>query len=136
MLFKLLNGVVSPANCARKSAGPLIVLIESSTPPSIYDKVLGRAFFRCVRSQEESHVRDVARKYPRLQTLPGHHFLLELRCIPHFDLPLRPDSPGRKRVDPYPERTKFASQNPGQTGDGSLRHVVHGNACKLEPPNN
>src|SRR5882762_11999882 len=132
MRCKLLKGAASPANCARKIAGPLMVLMVSSTPPSIYDKVLCRAFFRRFRTQEESHILDIARNYPRLQTLPGHDFLLELRRIPHFDLPLRPDGPGRERVDPYPERAKFASQNPRQHGDGSLGHVVHGNACELE----
>src|SRR2546426_7017471 len=32
MLFKLLNGAASPANCARKIPGPLIVLIVPSAP--------------------------------------------------------------------------------------------------------
>src|SRR6266567_8141792 len=32
MLFRLLNGAASPANCARNIAGPLIVLIVSSAP--------------------------------------------------------------------------------------------------------
>src|SRR5882672_2399173 len=94
MLFKLLNGAASPANCARKIPGPLIVLIVPSTPPSIYDEVLRRAFFRPIRSQEKPHVRDVIRKHTRLQTLPGHNFLFELRRIPQFDLPLGPIAPG------------------------------------------
>src|SRR5258707_897783 len=97
MLFKLLNGAASPANCARKIPGPLIVLIVPSTPPSIYDEVLRRAFFRPIRSQEKPHVRDVIRKHTRLQTLPGHNFLFELRRIPQFDLPLGPNSPGGAR---------------------------------------
>src|SRR5882724_4516725 len=136
MLFKLLNGVASSANCARKIAGPFMVCIVLSTPPCIYDEVLCRAFFRRVRSQEESHVRNVAGKNTRLQTLAGHYFLLELRRIPQFDLPLGPDSPGRKRVDPYAERPKFSREHSGQPGDRSLGHVVYREARVLEPPNN
>src|SRR5437867_2702272 len=33
ILLKLLNGAASPANCAKKIAGPLIVVIAPSTPP-------------------------------------------------------------------------------------------------------
>src|ERR1700694_3393036 len=136
MLFKLLKGAASPANCARKIPGPLIVLIAPSTPPSIHDEVLRRAFFRPIRSQEQRHVRDVTRKHTRLQTLPGHNFLLELRRIPQFDLPLGPDRPGRNRVDPYAEGAKFTSQNSRQPGDRRLDHVVYREASVLEPPNN
>src|SRR5882724_6699093 len=136
MLFKLLYGAASPANCARKIAGPFMVLIVPSTPPCIYDEVLCRAFFRRVRGQEESHVRDVAGKNTRLQTLAGHYFLLELRRIPQLDLPLGPYSPGRKRVDPYAERPKFSREHSGQPCDRSLGHVVYREARVLEPPNN
>src|SRR5258708_25712409 len=111
MLFKLLNGAASPANCAKKTPGPLIVLIAPSTPPSIYDEVLRRAFFRRVRSQEQRHVRDVIGKHTSLQTLPRHNFLLHFMRIPQFDLPLRPDGPGRNAVHPYAARPKFTSQN-------------------------
>src|SRR5437879_13434965 len=45
MLFKVLNGAASPANCAKNIAGPLIVLIVSSTPPCLHDKLLRRALF-------------------------------------------------------------------------------------------
>src|SRR5882672_516928 len=136
MLFKLLNGAASPANCARKIAGPLMVLIVPSTPPCIHDEVLCRAFFRRVRSQEKSHVRNVAGKHTGLQTLAGHHFLLELWRMPQFDLPLGPDGPRRKRVDPYAEGAKFSRQHPCQSGDGSLGHVVYREGRMLEPPNN
>src|SRR5258708_4312226 len=102
MLFKLLNGAASPANCARKIPGPLMVLIVSSTPPSIYDELLRRAFFRRIRSQEQRHVRDVIGKHTPLQTLTRHNFLLHFRRIPQFDLPLGPHSPGRNGVHPYP----------------------------------
>ena len=61
MLFKLLNGAASPANCARKIPGPLMVLIVSSTPPSIHDEVLRRAFFRRVRSQEQDGADNLVR---------------------------------------------------------------------------
>src|ERR1700687_5181600 len=135
MLFKLLNGAASPANCARKIPGPLIVLMAPSTPPSIYDEVLRRAFFRPVRSQEQRHVRDVTRKHTRLQTLPGHNFLFELRRIPQFYLPLGPNSPGRNRVDPYAEGAKFTSHNPRQPGDRRLDHVIYRQTSVLEPPN-
>src|SRR6266850_6400607 len=136
MLFKVLNGAASPANCARKIAGPLMVLIIPSAPPCIYDEVLRRAFFRRARSQEQRHARNVAGKYTRLQTLAGHHFLLELRRIPQFDLPVGPDCPGRKCVHPYTEGAKFSRQHPGQPGDGSFRHVVYREARLLDPPNN
>src|ERR1700694_1205204 len=136
MLFKLLNGAASPANCARKIPGPLIVLIAPSTPPSIHDEVLRRAFLRPVRSQEQGHIRDVIGKHTRLQTLPGHNFLLELWRIPQFDLPLRPDSSRRNGVDPYPERAKFTSHNPGQPSDRCLDHVIYREARMLKPPNN
>src|SRR6266850_2876012 len=136
MLFKLLNGATSPANCARKIAGPLMVLIVPSTPPCIHDEVLRGAFFGRVRSQEKGHVRNVAGKHPRLQTLTGHNFLLELRRIPQFDLPLGPDRPGRKGVDAYAKGPKFACQYPRQSGDGCLGHVVYREARLLEPPNN
>src|SRR5229473_7115437 len=136
MLFKLLNGAASPANCARKIPGPLIVLIVFSTPPRIYDEVLRRAFFRRVRSQEQRHVRDVTRKHSLLQTLPGHHFFLEFRRIPQFDLPLRPHRPRRNRVHSYPERPQLASQNPRQPRHRSLAHVVYRETSMLEPPNN
>src|SRR5258708_13255358 len=102
MLFKLLNGPAAPPNCARKIPGPLIVLIVSSTPPSIHDEVLRRAFFCRVRSQEHPHVRDVTRKHTRLQTLPGHNFLLDLRRIPQFDLLLGPHRPRRNPASPSP----------------------------------
>src|SRR6266851_857788 len=136
MPFKLLNGAASPANCARKIPGPLMVLIVSSTPPCIYDELLRRAFFRRLRSQEQRHVRDVIGKHTPLQTLTRHNFLLHFRHIPQFDLPLGPDSPRRNRVDPYPERTKLPSQNSRQSGDRRLAHVVYGQAGLLEPPNN
>src|ERR1700674_658436 len=116
MPFKLLNGAASPANCAKKIPGPLMVFIAPSTPPCIYDEVLARAFFRRVRSQEQRHVRDVTGKHTRLQTLTGHNFFLELRRIPHFDLPLGPDSPRRNRVDPYAEGAKFARSNSRPSG--------------------
>src|SRR6267143_2748545 len=136
MLFKLLNGAASPANCARKIPGPLMVLIVSSTPPSIHDEVLRRAFFCRVRSQEQRHVRDVTRKHTRLQTLTRHNFLLHLRRIPQIDLPLGPDSPGRNRVDPYAEGPEFTSQNSRQPDDRRLDHVVYREASMLKPPNN
>src|SRR6266850_3902344 len=136
MLFKLLNGAASPANCARKIAGPLMVLIIPSTPPCIHDEVLCRTLFRRVRSQEQRHVRDVAGKHPRLQTLPVHYLFLELRLKPQFDLPLSPDRPGRKCVHPYAECPKFSRQHPRQPGDGSLGHVVYREARLLDPPNN
>src|SRR5258706_1403466 len=136
MLFKLLNGAASPANCARKIAGPLMVLIVPSTPPCIHDEVLCRAFFRRVRSQEKSHVRNVAGKHTGLQTLAGHNFLLEFRRIPQFDLSFGPDGAGRKRVYPYAEGAKFARQHSGQPGDGGLDHVVYREGRVLEPPNN
>src|SRR5713226_1768708 len=136
MLFKLLNGAASPANCAKKIPGPLIVLIAPSTPPRIYDEVLRRAFFSRVRSQEQRHVRDVTRKHSLLQTLPGHHSLLELRRIPQFDLPLRPHRPRRNRVHSYPERPQLASQHPRQPRHRSLAHVVYRETSMLEPPNN
>src|SRR5229473_707724 len=136
MLFKLLNGAASPANCAKKIPGPLIVLIAPSTPPRIYDEVLRRAFFRRLRSQEQRHVRDVTRKHSLLQTLPGHHFFLEFRRIPQFDLPLRPHRPRRNRVHSYPERPQLASQNPRQPRHRSLAHVVYRETSMLEPPNN
>src|SRR5216683_2372308 len=65
MPFKLLNGAASPANWARKIPGPLMVLIVPSTPPSIHDELLRRAFFRRIRSQEQRHVRDVIGQHPR-----------------------------------------------------------------------
>src|SRR6267142_937691 len=136
MLFKLLNGAASPANCAKKIAGTLIVLIIPSTPPCIHDEVLRRTFFRRVRSQEQRHVRNVAGKHARLQTLPVHYFFLELRLKPQFDLPLRPDRPGRKCVHPYAEGPKFSRQHPRQPGDGSFGHVVYREARLLDPPNN
>src|SRR5882672_3210834 len=136
MLFKLLNGAASPANCARKIAGPLMVLIILSTPPRIHDEVLRRALFRRFRSQEQRHVRNVAGNHARLQALAGHHFLLELRCIPQFDLPLGPDRPGRKRVHPYAQGSKFSRQHARQPGDGSFGHVVYREARLLDPPNN
>src|SRR6266446_1046304 len=136
MLFKLLNGPASPANCAKKIAGPLIVLIVPSTPPCIHDKVLCRAFFSRVRSQEQRHVCNVVGKHPRLQTLAGHHFLLELRRIPQFDLPLGPDRPGRKRIHPYAQGPKFSRQHARQPGDGGFGHVVYREARLLDSPNN
>src|SRR5260370_1591257 len=45
MLSNLLNGAASPANCARKIPGPLIVLIAPSTPRHRYCVFLRRAFF-------------------------------------------------------------------------------------------
>src|SRR5713101_2597172 len=136
MLFKLLNGAASPANCAKKIPGPLIVLIVPSTPPRIHDELLRRAFFRRLRSQEQRHVRDVTRKHARLQALPGHHFLLELRRIPQFDLPLSPHSPRRNRVHSNAERPQLASQHPRQPRHRSLAHVIYRQPRVLEPPDN
>src|SRR5260370_1282162 len=62
MPFKLLNGAASPANCARKIPGPLMVLIVPSTPPSIHDELLRRTFFRPVRTpapRPEEHMPQV-----------------------------------------------------------------------------
>src|SRR5256885_4842904 len=136
MFSKLLNGAASPANCAKKIAGPLMVFIVPSTPPSVYDEVLRCAFFRRVRRQEQRHVRDVARKHTRLHALTGHNFLLELRRIPQFDLPLSPNSSRRNRVDPYAEGPEFAGQYSCQPRDGSLGYVINRSPRQLQPPNN
>src|SRR2546425_889522 len=136
MFFKLLKGALSPANCARKMAGPLIVLIVFSTPACIHDEVLRCAFLRGIRSQKQRHVRDVIGKHPRLQTLTGHDFLLELGRIPQFDLPLGPDGSRRQRVDAYAEGAEFTGQNPGQPRDGGFTRVVYGKTGLLESPNN
>src|SRR5580704_17811966 len=118
MESKLLKGAASPANWARKIAGPFTVFMRGqlrtdlfnlgqqfrfgrrSTPTRIDGEILGGTFCRSVEREEKRHVGDVVGENLNGEALPFHHFLFELGCVPELDLALGPDGAGRDRVDP------------------------------------
>src|ERR1700674_1732791 len=78
MLFKLLNGAASPANCARNIPGPLIVLIAPSTPLRTYDEVLTNALASIPNGRNHPHPEQRSRKGEFL--FPGSSSPRELAC--------------------------------------------------------
>src|SRR5258708_25094592 len=78
MVFKLLNGAASPANCARNIPGPLIVLIASSTPLRIYDEVLTNAPASTANGRNHPHPEQRRRR--RWSLFPGSSSIRVLAC--------------------------------------------------------
>src|SRR5712692_8208702 len=106
------------------------------TPACIDDELLRRAFCCGIRSQEQSHIRNVFRKHARLQTLTVHDLLFDIGRIPQLYLAFGPGRPRRQSVNSYTKATKISSQSPGQPEHSSLTRVVNGEVRQLESPSN